>query len=62
MCPSEDQIFDSILEGAVDEYEARERKSFWIRAGRLCVGLILFIPRLLFVLITAPIKRIRNRC
>jgi hypothetical protein len=62
MCPSEDQIFDSILGGAVDEYEAQERKSFWIRAGRLCVGLILFIPRLLFVLITAPIKRIRNRC
>ncbi|HUU63142.1 MAG TPA: hypothetical protein VMX96_04385 [Dehalococcoidia bacterium] len=62
MCPSEDQIFDSILEGAVDEYEAQEHKNFWIRAGRLCVGLILFIPRLLFVLITAPIKRIRNRC
>jgi len=62
MCPSEDQIFDSILEGAVDEYEALEYKSFWIRAGRLCVGVILFIPRLLFVLITAPIKRIRNRC
>jgi hypothetical protein len=62
MCPSEDQIFDSILEGAVDEYEARERKSFWIRAGRLCVGFILFIPRLLFVMIASPVKRIRNRC
>lgn len=62
MCPSEDQIFDSILEGAVDEYEAQEHKSFWISAGRLSLGLILFIPRLLFVIITAPIKKIRNRC
>ncbi len=62
MCPSEDQIFDSILEGAVDEYEAQEHQSFWIRAGRLCVGLILFIPRLLFVMIASPVKRIRNRC
>ena len=61
MCPSEDQIFDSILEGAIDEYEAREHKSFWIRAGRLSLGLILFIPRLLFVVIASPIKGIRNR-
>jgi len=62
MCQSDDQIFDSILEGAIDAYEAQERENWWIRAGRLYVGLILFIPRLLMVLIAAPIKRMRNRC
>jgi hypothetical protein len=51
-----------MLDGAIDAYEARERENWWIRAGWLYVGLVLFIPRLLFALITAPIKRIRNRC
>ena len=62
MCPSEDQIFDSILEGAIDEYEARERENWWIRAGRLYVRLVLFIPRLLLILIKTPVRRMRNRC
>ena len=52
MCPSESEIFDSILENAVtlDEEQTRRGWGGWL--GKI----ILFIPRLLWRSITAPLR------
>jgi hypothetical protein len=53
MCPSGNEIFDSILENAVELDEAQTRRG----CGRRLAGIILFIPRLLWRWVSAPFRR-----
>jgi hypothetical protein len=53
MCPSENEIFDSILENAVELDEAQTRRGY----GRRLAGIILFIPRLLWRWVSVPFRR-----
>jgi len=53
MCPSENEIFDSILENAVELDAAQTRRG----CGRRLAGIILFVPRLLWRWVSAPFRR-----
>jgi hypothetical protein len=58
MCPSEEEIFDSVLSGA-SELDGKEK---WYQyAWKVPLGMLLYIPRRLYDLLIRPIKRRRNR-
>jgi hypothetical protein len=53
MCPSESEIFDSVLDNAVELDDAQTRRG----CGRRLAGIVLFLPRLLWRWVSAPLRR-----
>lgn len=51
MCPSESEIFDSVLDNAVELDEERRRS-----LGRVMLGILLFLPCLVLRLIAWPFR------
>lgn len=51
MCPSESEIFDSVLDNAVELDEERRRS-----LGRILLNVLLFLPRLVLKLIAWPFR------
>lgn len=54
MCPSENEIFDSMLSGAA---ELDEKESWYHHAWKVLLGVLLYIPHRLYGLLIRPIKR-----
>lgn len=54
MCPSENEIFDSMLSGAS---EIAEDEKWYQTAWKVVLGILLYIPRRLYDLLVRPIKR-----
>jgi hypothetical protein len=57
MCPSEEEIFDSMLSGAS---ELDEEEKWYHYVWKVPLGMLLYIPRRLYDLIIRPIKRRQN--
>jgi hypothetical protein len=49
MCPSESEVFDSVLDNAAEPDEAEHRS-----CARLLLSALLFLPRLIIVFIISP--------
>jgi hypothetical protein len=58
MCPSEEEIFDSMLSGAAD---LDEKEKWYQYAWKVLLGMLLFIPRRLYDLLVRPVKRRKMR-
>ena len=58
MCPSEQEIFDSMLSGAA---EMDKQEKWYHYAWKVPLGILLYIPRKLYDLIIRPIKRRQNQ-
>ena len=58
MCPSEEEIFDSILSGAS---ELDEKEKWYHSAWKVPLGILLYIPHRLYDWLIRPIKRSRMR-
>lgn len=54
MCPSENEVFDSILSGAA----GLDGKEKWYQyAWKVPLGILLYIPRRMYDFLIRPIKR-----
>ena len=58
MCPSEEEIFDSVLSGAV---EMDEQDKWYKGVWKIPLGILLYIPRRMYDHIVRPIKRRRMK-
>jgi len=58
MCPSENEVFDSVLGGAA---EMDKEEKWYQYAWKVPLGMLLYIPRRLYDLVIRPIKRRRMR-
>jgi len=54
MCPSEEEIFDSILSGAA---ELDEKEKWYNNIWKVPLGILLYIPKRLYDFLIRPIKR-----
>jgi hypothetical protein len=54
MCPSEEEIFDSVLSGAA---ELDEQDKWYKDVWKVPLGILLYIPRRLYDFLIRPIKR-----
>lgn len=54
MCPSENEIFDSMLSGAV---EMAEEEKWYQTAWKVVLGILLYIPHRIYDLLIRPFKR-----
>jgi hypothetical protein len=54
MCPSDNEIFDSMLNGAV---EMHEKERWYHYAWKAPFGMLLYIPRRIYDLLIRPIRR-----
>ena len=54
MCPSEEEIFDSILSGAA---ELDEKEKWYNDIWKVPLGILLYIPKRLYDFLIRPIKR-----
>jgi hypothetical protein len=54
MCPSENEVFDSMLSGAA---ELEEEEKWHMSACKVITGMLLYFPRRFYDLLIRPIKR-----
>jgi len=54
MCPSDEEVFDSMLSGAS---ELDEKEKWYQYAWKVPLGMLLYIPRRIYDFLIRPIKR-----
>lgn len=54
MCPSENEIFDSMLSGAV---ELHEKEQWYHYAWKVPLGMLLYIPHKIYDFLIRPVRR-----
>jgi len=58
MCPSENDIFDSVLSGAA---EMDKQEKWYQYAWKVPLGILMYIPRRIYDFAIRPIRRRRNK-